>query len=214
MLAFEDPHSRSNRCENPGGGPSTRKNEGWTPKATHVIERLASRFQATGAKGRKHLCIQSRRVPHHHHLVDASISGTHSFHQRDDVVRFYWWTGKETNLVCFSLASMLSLGLRQSSSRGARAVVSRSFSLVPTRRFSNSSGWPGASSQPGFLTAERVEELKRLPKPIPEPLRTVFPLLSQRRHASDERIPDLAKVQTLHEASKPSFLLSLLLLSP
>lgn len=65
-------------------------------------------------------------------------------------------------------------------------------------RFYNNIG-PGASSLPGFLTAERVEELKRLPnfKLMPEPLRKVFP--NQMERVGQFR-PDLSGLRTLSEA--------------
>lgn len=46
-----------------------------------------------------------------------------------------------------------------------RSYVPRFYGTLP----------PGASSSPGFLTAERMEELSRRPKPFPEPLQTLFP---------------------------------------
>ena len=69
-------------------------------------------------------------------------------------------------------------------------------SQVTKRAFSNTAG-AGSSSQPGFLTHQRMRELQRLPKPFPEPLRKV---LSQQPGHNDGFKPDLTGVNSLIEA--------------
>lgn len=98
---------------------------------------------------------------------------------------------------------MFSLGLWQSCKTISHSS-GKIFNGPLTRHFSNSSGRPGASSLPGFLTAERVEELNKLPNLMPESLRAVFPIINQ-NHMSSNYIPDLTKVQTVREASIFSF---------
>lgn len=67
---------------------------------------------------------------------------------------------------------------------------------VAQRAFSNATG-AGSSSQPGFLTHQRMRELQRLPKLLPEPLRKV---LSQQPEYIDEFKPDLTRVGSIVEA--------------
>lgn len=69
------------------------------------------------------------------------------------------------------------------------------------RRGFASSG--AASTEPGFLLAEQMRKLVRMPRPIPEPLRTLLPMASSNGGAFSwaHFKPDLSTVRTLEEAS-------------
>lgn len=72
--------------------------------------------------------------------------------------------------------------------------------IIGLRRGFASSG--AASTEPGFLLVEHMRKLARLPRPVPEPLRTLLPTAgaSGVRFWSQYR-PDLTTIRTLEEAS-------------
>lgn len=73
--------------------------------------------------------------------------------------------------------------------------------IVGFRRGFASSG--AASTEPGFLLAEQMRKLVRMPRPVPEPLRTLLPMVSTNGSTPgwSHFKPDLSTVRTVEEAS-------------